>query len=209
MFKMLLTATMLSTLMPMATPVAAAPAETESSAREALQNRLQQMHSLTAEFRQTVTAANGDPLQQLTGKLAIKRPDQMLWRTDPPDDTLMIASGETVWYYNPFVEQVTLYQQADIAANSPMLLLLTGTREQWQNYQVSQLEPGHYAVRNNEAGNELRLTFADQQLTTIWLQQQQGDVIEINLSQVQLNPQLAAEKFQFTVPEGVDVDDQR
>ncbi|WP_404402800.1 outer membrane lipoprotein chaperone LolA [Idiomarina seosinensis] len=209
MVKTLLTAALVSSLLPVSAAVDAATADTELSARQELQNRLQQMQSLSADFTQTVTAANGETLQQLTGELAIKRPAQLLWQTDPPDDTLMIASGETVWYYNPFVEQVTLYHQSDIAANSPMLLLLTGTQEQWQDYQVSEPEADYYTVRDNEADSELRLRFDQQQLSSIWLRQQQGDIIEINLAEVQLNPQLSPDKFEFTVPDGVEVDDQR
>lgn len=177
--------------------------------KDELQQKLEKMQSLTADFEQTVSADNGDILQQLTGELAIQRPDKMRWKTNPPDDTLMIASGETVWYYNPFVEQVTLYQQQQAAANSPMLLLLTGSDEQWQGYQVSTLSPNQYAVVSANNDSELRLTFNNDTLAGIWLQQQGGDVVKLALSNVVKNPSLASQLFTFEVPEGVEVDDQR
>lgn len=182
---------------------------TASDAKSELQDKLEQLRSLTADFSQKVSAVNGDVLQQVTGELAIQRPNKMRWKTHPPDDTLMVASGETVWYYNPFVEQVTLYHQQDAAANSPMLLLLTGSDEQWQGYTVTEPEPNVYHITNSYDDSEMRLHFQQETLSRIWLQQQGGDIIELQLNDVQLNPDLDADWFRFTVPDGVDVDDQR
>lgn len=179
------------------------------NAKQELQQKLEQMNSLTAKFEQQVTADNGELLQQLSGELAIQRPNKMRWQTNPPDDTLMVASGDTVWYYNPFVEQVSLYQQQDAAANSPMLLLLTGSDEQWQGYSVQEPEPNQYLVTADTGGSELRLSFNDETLSRIGLQQPGGDVIELQLSEVVVNPALEQSLFTFDVPAGVDVDDQR
>ncbi|MGM0526551.1 MAG: outer membrane lipoprotein chaperone LolA [Pseudomonadota bacterium] len=183
--------------------------DNDVSAKQQVQEKLAKMQSLSAEFSQTVTADNGDTLQQLTGELAIQRPNKLRWRTDPPDDTLMIASGDTVWYYNPFVEQVTLYRQDDAAADSPMLLLLTGSEDQWQDYQVSATAEDQYLVEQIEGNNSLQLTFSDDVLQQIRLQQEQGDTIELTLQDVAVNPSLEADMFHFDIPDGVDVDDQR
>lgn len=180
-----------------------------ADAKHELQQKLESMQSLQAEFSQEVTADNGDILQQLTGELTIQRPNQMRWKTNPPDDTLMIASGDTVWYYNPFVEQVTIYQQQDATANSPMLLLLTGSDEQWQGYDVSEPAANQYKVISANADSELLLSFSNDVLNGIVLQQQGGDTIELALQNVRVNPQLDNELFTFDVPDGVDVDDQR
>ncbi|HAD48506.1 outer membrane lipoprotein carrier protein [Idiomarina aquatica] len=180
-----------------------------ADAKQELQQKLESMQSLQANFSQQVTADNGDVLQQLTGELTIQRPNKMRWKTNPPDDTLMIASGDTVWYYNPFVEQVTIYQQQDATANSPMLLLLTGSDEQWQGYQVTESAPNEYHIVSDTAESELNLGFTNDMLTDIELQQQGGDTITLELTDVAVNPSLERQLFTFDVPDGVDVDDQR
>ena len=180
-----------------------------ADAKQELQQKLESMQSLQANFSQQVSADNGDVLQQLTGELTIQRPNKMRWKTNPPDDTLMIASGDTVWYYNPFVEQVTIYQQQDATANSPMLLLLTGTDEQWQGYQVTESAPNEYHIVSDTAESELNLGFTNDMLTDIELQQQGGDTITLELTDVAVNPSLERQLFTFDVPDGVDVDDQR
>ena len=180
-----------------------------ADAKQELQQKLESMQSLQANFSQQVTADNGDVLQQLTGELTIERPNKMRWKTNPPDDTLMIANGESVWYYNPFVEQVTVYQQQDATANSPMLLLLTGSDEQWQGYQVTESAPNQYHIVSITTESELNLGFTDDTLTDIQLQQQGGDTITLELTDVAVNPALERQLFTFDVPDGVDVDDQR
>lgn len=180
-----------------------------ADAKQELQQKLESMQSLQANFSQQVSADNGDVLQQLTGELTIQRPNKMRWKTNPPDDTLMIASGDTVWYYNPFVEQVTIYQQQDATANSPMLLLLTGSDEQWQGYQVTESAPNEYHIVSDTAESELNLGFTNDTLTDIELRQQGGDTITLELTDVAVNPSLERQLFTFDVPDGVDVDDQR
>jgi len=209
MFKVVVSGFGFSLLMLIGATSIAFAQDNDASAKQQVQDKLAKMQSLSADFSQTVTANNGDMLQQLTGELTIQRPNKLRWRTDPPDDTLMIASGDTVWYYNPFVEQVTLYRQDDAAANSPMLLLLTGSEAQWQDYRVSVTGEDQYLVEQIEGSNSLQLTFADDVLQQIRLKQEQGDTIELSLQDVAINPSLKADMFHFDIPDGVDVDDQR
>lgn len=206
----LVTATMMTMTLGLSLPALAInESYSTASTKAELQQRLAAMQNLTADFEQTVRSDNGDVLQQLTGELVIQRPNKMRWKTNPPDDTLMVANGESVWYYNPFVEQVTIYQQSDATANSPMLLLLTGTNEQWQNYQVTEQSKGTYQVTAIDGSRSLTLAFTDNTLSDIGLQQAQGDTIDIRLEQVQLNTGTPASTFEFSIPSGTDIDDQR
>ena len=179
-------------------------------AKQQLQEKMQQLKSVQANFEQTVTGSGGDVLQSLTGELALQRPAMLRWRSNPPDDTLLIADGESVWYYNPFVEQVTVYAQSNAVENSPLLLLMEGTQARWQQFDVTYDEAdGAFDVINEATGNELTLSFDGDTLTRIMLKQKQGDTTTIALDDVVMNETLATDQFQFNVPEGVEVDDQR
>ncbi|PTB88796.1 outer membrane lipoprotein carrier protein LolA [Pseudidiomarina aestuarii] len=68
--------------------------------RAALQERLQQISSMDATFSQQVTDGNGELVQQLHGRLALARPHFLYWQTDAPDETVMVADGDSLWYYN-------------------------------------------------------------------------------------------------------------
>lgn len=77
-----------------------------ADAADELQNRLNQVTVLSADFSQTVTSAGGKNVQQGSGKLQIKRPNLFRMDTKSPQETQIIADGKTLWYYDPFVQQV-------------------------------------------------------------------------------------------------------
>lgn len=181
--------------------------------RAALQERLQQISSMDATFSQQVTDGNGELVQQLHGRLALARPHFLYWQTDAPDETVMIADGDSLWYYNPFVEQVTVTDQTDTMEQSPLLLLLDDSAAAWDDYVVKR-EGDSFALQPLATANSLQslqLVFEAQSpvMRTIILDDGQGQISTIELADVTVNGDLAPTLFEFTIPEGVDVDDQR
>ncbi|WP_417664129.1 outer membrane lipoprotein chaperone LolA [Pseudidiomarina donghaiensis] len=192
------------------TPVGATEAD-----RQALLKRLHNLTTLSADFSQQVTDINGELVQQLHGNMALSRPNLLHWQTDAPDETVMIADGQNLWYYNPFVEQVTVYDQTNAVSQSPLLLLLDGESGAWHQYDVK-AEGNSFALQpkpNAESLQSLQLVFAengaDAAITRIILDDGQGQISTINLENVVLNQALSESLFQFELPDGVDVDDQR
>lgn len=37
----------------------------------------------------------------------MKRPNLFNWHMTSPDESVLVSDGQTLWFYNPFVEQVT------------------------------------------------------------------------------------------------------
>lgn len=182
-------------------------ASSNESDKQELQKLLKQTQSLSAEFEQQVKDEQGEVLQTLSGRLKLKRPASLYWHTKKPDESVMVANGSKVWYYNPFVEQVTIYAQQDMVDDSPLLLVLDSNGNQWQNYNVSS-DGNRYFVEHETNGSQLELVFSDEKLTEITLVQAQGERTELMLSDVVLNETISDEQFVFEVPAGVDVDDQ-
>lgn len=214
---------------------AATAQEVAADAKQALLGKLQNLTTLTASFSQEVTDTDGNLVQQLQGVMMLARPAQLRWQTDAPDETLLVANGETVWYYNAFIEQVTIYDQADAVGQSPLLLLLNAESDDWQSYDVRELEPtelganlgantggsGYLIEANSQAmggqrgtasNTPERLTIlltADNVMHTLVLEDGRGQTNTITLADQQLNQPLTSTNFQFDVPPNVDVDDQR
>ncbi|HET8816141.1 MAG TPA: outer membrane lipoprotein chaperone LolA [Pseudidiomarina sp.] len=189
------------------------PSVVTADERAALLERLQQIRHLDATFSQQVTDNAGELVQQLHGRLALARPHFLYWQTDAPDETVMIADGDSLWYYNPFVEQVTVTDQTDTMEQSPLLLLLDDSAAAWQDYIVKQ-EGDSFALQplpGADSMQSLQLVFAAQSpvIQTIILDDGQGQISTIELSEVTVNGELEPSLFEFTIPAGVDVDDQR
>ena len=109
-----------------------------ADAADELQNRLNQVTVLSADFSQTVTSVGGKNVQQGSGKLQIKRPNLFRMDTKSPQETQIIADGNTLWYYDPFVQQVTAQWVKDAVNNTPFVLLTSNDKSHWNQYSVTQ-----------------------------------------------------------------------
>ena len=87
---------------------------------------------------------------------------------------------------------------------------MEGSKERWQQFDVTyDGAEGAFEVVNENTGSELNLSFTGDKLTRIVLKQKQGDTTTIALTDVVMNESLPTDLFQFDIPEGVEVDDQR
>ena len=176
-----------------------------------LQNRLNKVSVLSADFAQTVMSANGSNVQQGNGKLRIKRPNLFRMDTKSPQETQIIADGKTLWFYDPFVEQVTANWVKDAVNNTPFVLLTSNDKSHWAQYTVEQkddrfvLKPK--AKNSNIKQFDIRIdpNGVLKGFSTIEKDGQSNQYILRNIT----NQNLDGSLFKFTVPKDIELDDQR
>lgn len=176
-----------------------------------LQYRLSKVNSFHASFTQRVTTGDGAAVQEGEGELWVKRPNLFNWETTSPDKSVLVSDGKTLWFYNPFVEQVTATWLKDATGNTPFMLITRNNAGDWGKYNVTrkgddfELTPKsvggnlkQFAINVTDTGTIKRFiaTERDGQRSTFTLKNQQNGAIN-------------AAKFTFTPPKGVAVDDQR
>ena len=170
-----------------------------------LQNRLNKVSVLSADFAQTVMSANGSNVQQGNGKLRIKRPNLFRMDTKSPQETQIIADGKTLWFYDPFVEQVTANWVKDAVNNTPFVLLTSNDKSHWAQYTVEQkddrfvLKPK--AKNSNIKQFDIRIdpNGVLKGFSTIEKDGQSNQYILRNIT----NQNLDGSLFKFTVPKGI------
>lgn len=194
-------------------PVLSVPAKvSEDTIKQHLRTKLDLFEGFSSNFVQNVQDADGNELQTTQGKLVVKRPNLIYWQTTAPDETLVVSDGKTLWFYNPFVEQVSAYSVSSAVVNTPILLLSDTSAETWQQYNVEQLTNEQFLIhaKNEEAQvKTLQLNFEKQTLVKFSIVDATGQVSHFNLSDVVTSPAPDASQFQFTMPQGIDLDDQR
>ncbi|MGR6981655.1 outer membrane lipoprotein chaperone LolA [Testudinibacter sp. P27/CKL/0425] len=182
-----------------------------AAAVDDLQQRLSEVGSYSADFNQRVTTANGKLVQEGSGKFQVKRPNLFRLDTKKPQETQIIADGKTLWYYDPFVQQVTARKTEDAIDNTPFILLTSNDPKHWAQYTVTRkddtftLKPKSKdsAIKQFEVridSNGLLRNFS-----TIEQDGQANLYMLRNMNNVPLDNKL----FQFKVPKGVELDDQR
>ncbi|TRW49696.1 outer membrane lipoprotein chaperone LolA [Aliidiomarina halalkaliphila] len=200
--------------------VAADIATTEP--KRALQAKLADLVTFQGEFIQEVYDGE-DLIQEGTGHFYLERPAKLRWVTDAPDESTLVADGETLWYHNPFIEQVTLFHQSEAMQANPLLLLLDAEQANWDAFNVSYDGEKLWTVEEHPdaaagMGSTLHLAFLDavsdrpedtNMLYKLILEDGHGQRSVFSLQDMQKNQPLPAQAFLFTIPDGTDIDDQR
>lgn len=184
----------------------------QTSAADQLVQILTSIHSLQAQFQQTVFNGRGNAIQQTSGEMAMQRIGKFRWQTQKPGKQLLIADGNKIWFYDVDLRQVTVQKQQTVSGNSPAMLLNGEPSLLVKSYDVSKTESDtdrqvFKLMSKAKQGlfRSVSLTFQDNQLEDMKLVDNFGQVTTVKFSQVENNPTLAPGLFQFTPPEGVDV----
>jgi len=82
----------------------------DSSAAEAIVDRLQKNYDATADFiadfRQETEVKNLNRTLKASGKVSFKRPGKMLWLYEEPKGQFVLADGKHLYFYQPDQNQV-------------------------------------------------------------------------------------------------------
>ncbi|WDE02843.1 outer membrane lipoprotein chaperone LolA [Thalassomonas viridans] len=181
-------------------------------AKLALLAKLDNIKHFSAQFSQQVFDADGNLLQNGAGNLVVGKPDLVYWQTTEPDESLIVSDGETLWFYDPFVEQATAYGLANAIANTPILLLTSQDKSIWQNYRISKVNDTTFAVHaldSNSQVKTLELNFDRDKLTGFVIVDASGQLSRFALTGSDFATAPKKEQFQFTLPPGAYLDDQR
>ncbi|SUU34645.1 outer-membrane lipoprotein carrier protein [Actinobacillus seminis] len=182
-----------------------------ASATEELQARLNKVDTLSADYMQKVSDPKGKEVQQGTGKIQIKRPNLFRMENKTPQETRIISDGKTLWFYDPFVEQVTANWVKEAVNNTPFVLLTGNDKSYWQQYTVEQQADSFTLTPKDKKSAIKQFNIrvdADGVLKNFSTVERDG---QVNLYQLRniTNQALADSLFKFSVPKGAELDDQR
>jgi outer membrane lipoprotein carrier protein len=173
-----------------------------------LRDLLQPITSLSARFQQQITDADGYELQNSEGLFQVSQPNNLRWVVEMPMPQQIIADGETLWIYDPDLEQVVIQPFNEDIAATPAILFSGDLDQLDQAYFVTQLAEGHFELKPERGGSlfdSMIIRFDQAKPTSITLTDTLGQTTHISFSQLELNPPLSADQFVFQIPDGVDV----
>ncbi|EJL6261712.1 outer membrane lipoprotein chaperone LolA [Vibrio cholerae] len=179
--------------------------------KDTLSERLAMSEGFSATFNQQVLSPEGKVILTGNGKVDIARPSLFRWETQTPDENLLVSDGTTLWHFDPFVEQVTLYRAEEALEQTPFVLLTRNKASDWDAYHVEEkgdvftLTPT--ALDSNQGRFQITISEKGvvQGFKVIEQDGQQSEFIFNKVKQQKPN----ASVFNYKVPKGVEVDDQR
>ena len=172
---------------------------------------LDDVHSLKADFTQTVLDTNLKQVKQSSGTLTIKRPGRFRWDYLKPNAVIIVADGKRLWYYDVDLQQVTVKPLNDTLAASPAVLL-SGSNDVEKSFSIEdQGEKDGLAwvdlkpkVKDTDF-EDVRLGFKGDDITVMELKDNLGNTTRISFDRVQRNVEVSDDTFKFTPPKGTDV----
>ncbi|MGH8672444.1 MAG: outer membrane lipoprotein chaperone LolA [Burkholderiales bacterium] len=164
-----------------------------------------------AHFSQSVRDKYDRVVQELSGTMQFVRPGKFRWTYQNPYQQLIIGDGVKLWVYDTDLAQVTV-KSLDSAVGSSPAALLAGERDIETDFELKDLGSADglewleaVPIDKESTFERVRIGFRGNVIEIMELRDLFSQTTQIRFSDVQRNPALAAELFEFTPPAGADV----
>lgn len=177
---------------------------------------LKEFETLQSDFTQTLLDEAGEQLEQTSGTLYLQQPGKFNWTYKHPYLQKIISDGEVLWIYDEDLEQLTIrdFSSEELEQTPAAIILGNAFPEKHfiqvdlgniEGYKWIELTP-----RDLEAQfKNIRIGFDAKRLGMMVIADNLGQTTRIDFSNVNKNQKLSADLFEFIVPEGIDVIDER
>jgi outer membrane lipoprotein carrier protein len=197
---------------------AASPIPDVHAVAQAVDERYNHLRSLQAEFTEIYRGAGMERTE--SGTLWLKKPGKMRWEYRSPRDKLFLSDGKDAWFYVPGERQVrrTAVKKLD-DLRSPLAFLLGKTKleKELQGLSlapdVTPLAAGDVVLRGvpkslaDRVSQVLLEITPEHWISRILIEEVDGSVTEYRFSSDRENVAVPDQRFQFVVPDGVEVID--
>ena len=195
--------------------VAAAPASADAvkAALAKLQARYESTKTMEADFSQSVESPTLAEALKTSGKVAFEKPNHMRWDYDPPDKQTIVGDGETLWLYQPDMNQVIKTPLGQAFQAATPLTFLSGLGRIERDFdaslekQTSETWVLKLVPKKDAALGTLGLTVrkADASIAEARITDAAGTTTRIAFTNEKRNGTIEQARFKFTPPPGVDV----
>lgn len=192
------------------------PIASQADTSSELIKRFQAIKSFDANFRQTIEGNDGTIISTSQGSMKVLRPGRFYWKSETPDEILVVADGKFIWTYDMELEQIVQSQQKTALGQSPAALLAGEVVHLGDDYAVSTANSNQcagqievcYQLRPKDPDspfNVIKVGFEGAKLMSIKINDALEQTIITTFSNVTLNGEVNPNIFDFTPPAGVDV----
>lgn len=183
----------------------------DGEGRALLDEFLHDVVTLSARFEQTLVDDNDVVVEESAGTVEISRPGRFRWAYTEPYEQLLLADGLNVWSYDADLLQATVKPQQDLLEDTPAILL-GGSGDALDDFEYigSFTDRGTVWVRlrpknADSSFSRIELGFTAGELSRMIFSDNLEQTTLIALFDVRLNEEIAADRFRFAAPPGVDV----
>ena len=194
------------------------PVAEEKDLLQLIQKQYQSIRSFSGNFIQYSHRADTETgPKKAEGLISFKRPGKMRWLYEAPEEQLLVTNGQTMWLYDPLLENVTIQKLEKITEGTALSFLLGLGNLQadfihrgisknlliGQDGLILELEPKKSTA--NLAFIQLNVHPETYNLQSIALMDQQNNYRTIQLINMKYNLEIEDIFFEFTVTNDMEV----
>lgn len=191
-------------------------AQTVEQAARGIQDHLDRMKSLKAQFRQIYEA--NSIRQEESGTLWLKMPARMRWEYEEPESKIFLADGKTTYFYVPSANQVSIRKLSPDDLQYTAFGFLLGQSDLQRDFELSEFSPKegsatrlralHLSPRRpmeNISSMDLEFDPETMSVSALTIHEFTGGTNRFEFSQIEENPRLPKGIFRFKRPKGVEI----
>ncbi|GGK81717.1 outer membrane lipoprotein chaperone LolA [Amphritea balenae] len=187
-------------------------ADINNSASAELSALLDKFSTFSADFDQISASDDSRRMEQARGSLLLAKPNKFNWQALEPFPQQLVSDGETLWIYDPDLEQATRRQVEESGSGVPALILNGQIDQLQQKYKIRLLQEKDgnslfelLPLDDSEVFTRIRLLFTDAVIAELQMEDSLGQRTSILFENQKLNPLIEPGMFAFSPPEGTDV----
>jgi len=185
-------------------------AASDEQALARVESYLAQLSSVRAHFKQDLIGADGKTISHSEGELSLEKPGKFRWDYQKPAQVI-VSDGNTLWLYDPELEQVTVRRVREALTETPAMLL-SGASHVRDGFAVADggrhegLDWVRLTPKLADADfKELNLGFSGAELQRMEFLSKVDQTTRIAFSGTERNVKLDPRLFAFVPPPGADV----
>ena len=174
-------------------------------------NYLNTIQTIRGEFIQRQSSSQIN--QKLSGEIFIRKPNQLLWSMESPNQKKVLINGKTITYFDADLEQVVISDYLEENQVSWVNLFLNRSlTESSYEFNEKKLNNGETHIRFDDMKGDYRnvtLIFKSGLLQGIDLLDNSNNSIIIEFTKFEINRILSDDLFNYRFPSSVDILDER
>ncbi len=176
--------------------------------------RLEQQSTISADFEQKTFTESNTSTEIIKGVLKVERPLKFLWQVTSPYEQTIISDSETLWIYDPDLEQATYQSVTSSVSQSPAMILSQPRVALDGNYDIVEASQGEltayrlFPIDDEALYQELTLIFNQSNISEIRIIDSLGQRTVVDLTNIEVNGDIDPSLFEFNPPPGTDLFEQ-
>jgi outer membrane lipoprotein carrier protein len=189
------------------------PGMASAAALDQFKSFVASTQSAKGEFtqQQLGKSKSGKATPASSGSFVFARPGKFIWTYRKPYEQVLQADGETLYIYDKDLNQVTTRKLGNALGSSPAAILF-GSNKLEENFTLSEagardgMEWLNATPKAKDTSFEqISIGLKDGVPMAMELKDTFGQTSRLTFTNFQRNPQLGAQQFKFTAPQGADV----